>query len=144
MPSRRPTLCAVWLVSVQLLIACSDDPTAPALRELERPAPSNPACSDADGDGFGDGCAKGADCDDADPSVTNGCYRCQDHAPGCPCPYEAQRVPCGKVTVTQPELGTVVCGDGGQVCTNGVWSACELGAYAPGHEGVRVVAGGGG
>lgn len=30
-------------------------------------------CVDEDGDGFGDGCEAGADCDDTDPTIHDGC-----------------------------------------------------------------------
>src|SRR4051812_49090714 len=40
--------------------------------------PRPPPCVDRDGDGFGMDCEPGRDCDDADPRVTNECYRCAD------------------------------------------------------------------
>ena len=37
------------------------------------------ACVDNDGDGFGDGCAAGPDCDDSDPAVHPGASKVCDH-----------------------------------------------------------------
>src|SRR5690349_18440785 len=42
-------------------------------------------CVDADGDGWGDNCDLGDDCDDDDPEVTDECRRCRTENKGCPC-----------------------------------------------------------
>src|SRR5690606_4509759 len=74
--------------------------------------------------GFGTGCGSGRDCDDADPSVGNECYRCAVPRPDCSCEEEGTRAPCGEV---QSEVGgQKTCGLGETVCTNGTWSECII------------------
>lgn len=81
-------------------------------------------CVDADGDGFGEHCAMGSDCDDADPNATNECYRCNKPRPGCSCSSDGQRAPCGQVE--SEVAGQKTCGLGETVCTDGVWGECII------------------
>lgn len=81
-------------------------------------------CFDEDGDGFGKGCFKGADCDDSNPNSLDECYRCQSADLGCPCTTEGEYGACGKVEIKIGEQ--TVCGQGVAVCTNGTWGECII------------------
>jgi hypothetical protein len=81
-------------------------------------------CHDEDGDGYGDGCRAGADCDDSDPSVTDACYRCSTPGPGCPCDVDGQHAGCGKVESVVGDQ--TVCGHGVMACESGTWGACVI------------------
>jgi len=68
------------------------------------------SCVDHDGDGFGQGCAKGADCDDNDPTKNVDCSPSTDgKGPGCPEP------PQGPIQTDWPEVfvGKDNCDDSG-------------------------------
>src|SRR5436189_6477909 len=59
---------------------------------------------DLDGDGFGEGCPAGPDCDDADPTVHMTCMQtCNPDlpAPGCPCTPGTPDVSCFDGTPAQ-------------------------------------------
>lgn len=88
---------------------------------------------DKDHDGYGVGCALGADCNDEDPNITAQCRECLANEPGCACANEGKRIECGKLISKEGDIAT--CSMGGQLCKDGHWSACEPGAYAPGHDG---------
>ena len=62
---------------------------------------------------------------------------CARNEPGCPCSSEGKRIACGKVVSTAPN-GAVTCGTGGQVCSAGKWSDCQVDSYAPGHDGIAI------
>jgi hypothetical protein len=81
-------------------------------------------CIDKDGDGYGPNCTFGSDCDDADPEVTNQCFRCAHIAQGCPCEPGQPAIPCFLEPI-QTEEGQVVCNEGTRFCREGVWSDCE-------------------
>ncbi|GMV44539.1 MAG: hypothetical protein AMXMBFR64_62550 [Myxococcales bacterium] len=95
-------------------------------------AACTPACTDADGDGFGAGCPLGDDCDDANPNIATGCLDCSKIlVEGCPCPQEAQQVPC---TTGDPDLLNVgQCKAGLRTCLAGLWTGC-LGETLPAPE----------
>ncbi len=121
------------------LLGCGVDERAPAAqfasgfdaappRDIEAsegiapPAVSD--CVDRDGDGFGAGCARGLDCDDRDPAVTDGCYRCATPAEGCSCSNDMPPLPCDvRRGVTVAEHAT--CHLGERRCVNARWSACQ-------------------
>lgn len=88
------------------------------------PAHFGAPCVDEDGDGFGNGCGAGLDCDDASLAATDECYRCLDHAEGCPCDVEGEREACGVVSVRTEE--SIVCGLGERVCAGGAWAECVV------------------
>ena len=77
---------------------------------------------DQDGDGFGQNCGRGPDCDDTRASITNECFACMHDAPGCKCATEGVRQSCGKVTA-QVGMQTT-CVSGQMACANGTWGAC--------------------
>lgn len=81
-------------------------------------------CTDNDADGFGDGCARGLDCDDDDPQVTRECFQCSDTRPHCTCSTEGQYASCGKV---ETEIaGQITCGMGDMACHDGFWGECII------------------
>ena len=92
---------------------------------------SNPACVDADGDGYYANCAEGRDCHDGDANVHPGAAEvcddyldndCSDGADtACACPDEGASRPC-----YPGPAGTLrgSCRAGTQTCTNGTWTAC--------------------
>lgn len=119
-----------WLV---VLAGCSseraDSPVDPTVWPIEDAGPKR-VCVDEDGDGFGDNCTFGPDCDDTDPEVTDECYRCAtDGTEGCACDEEGARVECGKII---SRLGDqVTCGFGWSTCSEGVWGPCIINNSAP-------------
>lgn len=95
----------------------------PGPLEEDPPEPTEPPCTDKDGDGFGPGCDMGVDCDDSDPLVRDECYACNQNQSGCPCSREGQRFACGEL-VTDAE-GNSACRMGERVCEGGRWSECR-------------------
>ena len=123
-----PTVAAL----VALFAACSnDDARAPAANttgdapDASPPIISRGSCSDRDGDGFGVGCARGPDCDDANASVTRECVRCRAPETGCECDATSAPTPCNLDTGTTERGPDGVCHLGQRVCRNGAWSQCE-------------------
>ncbi len=81
-------------------------------------------CVDQDGDGFGDNCSAGRDCNDFNPTVTDQCFSaCSDPSKGCDCNGDAP-VPCFLDQTANPD-GTIMCHEGTRYCRNGTWGACE-------------------
>jgi len=118
----RP-VCSWLLVALALAAGCSDNsadaPAAPAVPE------SGAGCKDDDLDGFGEGCARGLDCDDGDAAISDQCYRCREPGTeGCACPAEGDETACG-VTLSQ-EQASVQCGHGVSRCQGGAWTRCEV------------------
>ncbi|MCC6213252.1 MAG: VWA domain-containing protein [Polyangiaceae bacterium] len=136
MKTPRPTPAVaraflLWLLGSVLAVvvstACSgDDPLAPPPSAAGTGGSGGGpgTCVDADGDGFGQRCVSGEDCDDTDPGVTDACYRCLTPNEGCPCATEGQAVPCGEVASRSGDQ--VNCATGTRVCTTGVWGACSM------------------
>ncbi len=123
-----PTIVAF----VTLLAACAnDDAHAPAAATSGDAPPAPPtvissgACDDRDGDGFGVGCGRGPDCDDADPRVTRECARCRVPEAGCACDGASGPVPCNLDTGTTERGPDGTCNLGQRVCRDGAWSHCE-------------------
>jgi hypothetical protein len=111
----------VLTVAVLVLGACVDSRGKP----LPGVSPDEPAtCDDSDGDGFGEGCTQGGDCDDRDPDVHTGCTRCVAPAQGCACDEGSKPVSCYREPSTTDE-GTVMCHEGTRYCRDRSWSACE-------------------
>jgi len=99
----RTNAILTTLLAGALLWGCSGTPAA--------------ECSDADGDGYGAGCAKGADCDDTNlavnPGATEACNGVDDNCDGvkdegCTVPPDAGTVPPDAGTGT-PDGGPVGC-----------------------------------
>lgn len=93
-------------------------------------------CKDQDGDGLGQGCKQGPDCDDHNPSLGKDCgalaRKCaaQPFLQGCPCLVSTQHACYAGAAVT---AGVGVCRMGKQTCPTGAWSACQ-GESAPHFE----------
>src|SRR5262249_49423709 len=81
-------------------------------------------CTDGDGDGYGTGCARGVDCDDTDPTVTDQCYHCTRPSAGCPCTTPDVRPYCDTLPDTDLTAASGTCHLGQRVCIDGVWSRC--------------------
>jgi streptogramin lyase len=91
---------------------------------------NEPGCTDADRDGFGEGCAAGPDCNDARadlrPDAQDVCDGVDNNCdgeidPGCPCVEGAQRACYTGAADTQ---GRGLCRGGAQFCVGGVWGEC--------------------
>src|SRR5690349_18359477 len=93
----------VWFIALAALgLGCSDSNTSAkhwVRHSVPKPEPAAACTTDNDHDGFGPACPAGEDCNDDDPNITDECYRCAHHAPGCPCSKEGDRIDCGKVTL---------------------------------------------
>ncbi len=114
-----------------MVVACGPESNSAPPSQV---TPGATGCiEDKDNDGYGPGCALGADCDDNDPKNTTQCRACLNNESGCPCAAEGKRIKCGKVSSRQGD--TVTCSMGARLCTGGKWSACEPGAWGPGHDG---------
>jgi streptogramin lyase len=84
----------------------------------------NPECEDKDGDGFGKGCLKGADCDDTNPYFHINCPHCDtEHAPGCPCKKDSDVKVC--YTGEKSKIGKGECKAGTMICIGKKWSGCH-------------------
>ena len=80
-------------------------------------------CVDKDGDGYGDNCYLGKDCDDLNPNFNIYCPPCQQQSvEGCKCQPEGAAEVCydgdpGSVGIGECQLGQ-------RFCTGGFWTAC--------------------
>lgn len=93
-------------------------------------------CVDHDGDGYGEHCGKGADCDDDDPRLGASCNvevpNCDDdrYVEGCPC-LKGQIASCYSAPDATQDVG--ICRAGSLACTHGYFSRC-VGAVLPDEE----------
>jgi len=111
---------AALLLAVFTVSACSggdETPSGPA-------SVGNPDCVDRDGDGYGEGCSRGDDCDDQSAEETTECLRCAQPNAGCPCELGTQPNTC-YLDKTEADDGTIMCNEGTRYCRNSRWSACE-------------------
>ena len=130
----RGAWCVLSLLFVVSLASCGDPglqaPIAITsgdggfVMPMEPPPVVSP-CVDRDGDGFGEACVAGPDCDDDNPAVTRECRACLRPDTGCPCVDGAPAVPCNLATGTTEEGPEGVCHLGQRSCRQGAWSACE-------------------
>jgi hypothetical protein len=81
-------------------------------------------CQDADGDGYGEGCSQGGDCDDRNPTVHTDCGACAIPQQGCDCAATAKPVSC-YLSPTVADDGSAMCHEGTRYCRNSQWSGCE-------------------
>src|SRR4051812_24605078 len=131
---------ALSLLGVWLLIGCSGDGHHDA-EDMDAAVLSADSgtgsyeCVDEDGDGFGKSCKKGRDCNDADPDITDLCFRCRDPkkpGKGCPClidggtPDPMKCDPDDLRTTQNGVMGTLVCSEGTRYCRDAAWSDCEI------------------
>lgn len=94
----------------------------------EQPSPTQDEsmlanCIDQDGDGHGQGCPAGPDCDDTNPHFFETCPDCEKtQDPGCPCEVEGMTSSCfSKAWVL---VGVGICKAGTKTCKDGYWSQC--------------------
>jgi hypothetical protein len=104
-----------------LLASCT---TAENSARRSAGSPGSTDCIDRDSDGFGEACDAGADCDDRDPKVHEGCLRCATPAEGCECVEGKAPIQCF-LDPSEREDGVVMCHEGTRYCRNGTWSGCE-------------------
>jgi hypothetical protein len=96
------------------------------IKRVPRPdAGDERECVDADGDGWGQYCELGVDCDDADPSITDECRRCRRRIEGCPCEPGSDWESCDPPD-RRGDGGTFVCTEGTRYCRDGKWTECEV------------------
>lgn len=84
--------------------------------------PTKPQCVDVDGDGYGENCPYGPDCNDSNPNFGAQCPDCtKQNFVGCVCQQAAANCYSG-----DPQwIGKGVCIAGIQLCVNGYWQACK-------------------
>lgn len=81
-----------------------------------------PACVDEDGDGYGQDCDFGVDCDDYNPNFGDICPDCSKVGTvGCSCSGK----PLSCYSHDPSTLGKGTCKKGLQACTNGFWEECK-------------------
>jgi hypothetical protein len=129
---------AVWvlrpvcLAFVLLVAACSGakHKTPPSVSTGDDDGGTDNACIDNDGDGYGENCALGTDCNDNDPTVTDQCRRCgAGVVKDCPCKPGTKTVSCTPPVVNVAG-GVLVCHEGNRYCRDGYWGDCEtIGGY---------------
>lgn len=123
---------ALCLLGCLMLFACKADDAGPGAVSAGTDVDGGRGedlCRDDDGDGFGSGCDRGQDCDDADPAMTNECRVCAQPNEGCKCTPGTKPMDCTpeKVrTVMGGVAGTLVCTEGYRYCRDGVYSKCEI------------------
>lgn len=106
--------------------SCGDDEAPPKKTVHRDSGPDEEyVCVDEDGDGFGQYCDKGTDCDDSDPNVTDLCRRCATAREGCPCKPGSEPTKCDPPDI-EVEGGTLVCSEGTRYCRDGFYSDCEI------------------
>ena len=81
-------------------------------------------CTDQDGDGYGESCSLGGDCNDTDPSIHIGCATCPFPAEGCACENGSKPVSC-YLEPSANDAGSLMCHEGTRYCREGEWSSCE-------------------
>ena len=81
-----------------------------------------PTCVDEDGDGYGQDCDFGVDCDDYNPNFGDVCPDCSKVGTvGCSC--SGKSLSC--YSHDPSTLGKGTCKKGLQACTNGFWDECK-------------------
>jgi hypothetical protein len=88
------------------------------------------SCLDEDGDGYGDNCTLGSDCDDTNPNFNVLCPDCsKGNFPGCVC--SGKSAPCYSADPATKGVGQ--CKAGTQACKAGIWQQC-IGEIDPSPE----------
>src|SRR5512140_3468819 len=112
-----------FLFSCVMLLAaasCRDVPD-----NMLWPQSGDPGCVDRDGDGFGEGCALGDDCDDGAAELIDECDLCDtDHRIGCRCTVGRD---ANEQFYTGPDgtMGHGVCRAGVRTCAAGRWAVLD-------------------
>ncbi|MBM64927.1 MAG: hypothetical protein CMH55_01675 [Myxococcales bacterium] len=89
------------------------------------PGDGGPICVDADGDGYGQDCAAGPDCNDADPDQQTHCDRCQSDQPEAGCACDVGTPPMSCYDGPPGTQGVGICRAGTITCEDGIWSRCR-------------------
>jgi len=87
-------------------------------------------CVDNDGDGYGENCRLGPDCDDDDPNLNFSCDCDVVPHEGCPC-KEGEELDCFEAD--ERFLGVGLCKEGKRTCQDGEYTAC-IGQVLPEDE----------
>ena len=102
------------------------------LEELVEVEDTVTVCIDEDGDGYGQDCELGEDCDDMNPNFNVSCPDCsQPGTPGCACKTGAKSVSC--YSGDPSWVGKGLCAKGAHQCMIGYWSEC-IGDILPSPE----------
>lgn len=128
---RAPAICMMALLVVAGCGGDDDDGggTAGRVSTTRDGGAGRRRCVDNDGDGYGDYCLEGDDCDDTDPEQTNQCRVCNVPNTNCDCEPGTKPVHCDPddVMVTRDgKVGVLVCSEGTRYCRDGIWSECEI------------------
>ncbi|MET0386531.1 MAG: hypothetical protein ABW321_11260 [Polyangiales bacterium] len=115
-------LVVVLGLSLVALGACANG-SGPAAAPGSEQADAG-GCDDRDGDGYGEGCEKGGDCDEQDRTKHSGCTSCAFPQQGCSCEEASKPVSC-YLTPGTTDDGQIMCHEGTRYCRAGQWSACE-------------------
>ncbi len=107
---------------LSLLALCGACAGSTGSRSAEEAREACPA--DTDGDGYGEGCVPGPDCDDDDPLIHVDCGVCVRPQDGCECASGSAPVSCF-LPPTPDESGQLLCQEGTRYCRGGAWSGCE-------------------
>ena len=107
------------------------EPTEPA-EEEGNPKSDDAGCTDNDGDGYGNGCPLGPDCNDKNPNFQQSCRLCDVLlVEGCACAIPGKEVDCYEGTEENLSFG--LCAPGTRTCSAGFWGPC-LGQILPEDE----------
>jgi hypothetical protein len=125
----RRALLLLWA-----LVSCAPELRPPAVRsedpiESDDPPPamhpavvSGATCVDHDGDGYGEHCAAGVDCDDQDATTRDECFRCATASEGCACALNERPRACD--VDTGGPVTDATCWIGQRSCAEGFWGRC--------------------
>lgn len=114
----RYALSALLSVSSGLWLgACASDAAlgTAALPPGGETAVTAQECVDSDGDGYGQNCDAGPDCNDADPTLFEACPT--------ECTNGETQSCYSLVDIT---ANNVICGEGTRTCQQGYWGACII------------------
>ncbi len=112
----------VMLTSAFSMSACLAE-TAPI---FDASVPDTSECVDHDGDGYGQGCPSGEDCDDGNSLLyADDCVRCGDDpsSTDCPCLGVGDAVACYEGPEGTESVG--ICRGGTRECIDGRWGPCN-------------------
>lgn len=111
------------LLALPLAAACTQKGTSPSQPDVELDQ-AKAECLDRDGDGFGEHCPAGPDCNDHDHSVHEHCLHCAEPEEGCACDEAGDPARC-YLDKTTDDAGAIMCHEGTRYCRDSLWSACE-------------------
>ncbi len=138
------TACvSVFALGLVGLVGCGNKSTGTGDDDSGTVDASNVTCTDIDGDGYGDGCALGEDCDDLNDTVYPGAEElCGDNVDNdcdgttdedCACEENSVRL-CSSVGDPLTLMPPMRCRPGIQDCVDGVWAAICVGEVGPVQE----------